>query len=153
VVPGSSQPAANAWLPEPGATLFLPDEQLVLSGGSVHGSRYYTLANTAVAVRSATGTVAYLVPDRQGSDVLQIAATTHVAVREAFTPFETARTSAPAWIGDSGYVGGTVDSATGLVNHGSRLARKTLTGTGCCRCAHNDTLICDAGPPLEKHFP
>jgi RHS repeat-associated protein len=107
---------------DPGSTtLYLADEQLVLTGSTVTGSRFYRLGTTQVAVRSADGHVAYLIPDRHGSDVLQIDATAQTAVRESYTPYGSLRGSAPAnWIGAKSYVGGTSDAATGLINLGAR---------------------------------
>ena len=111
---------------DPGSTtLFLPDEQLVLtgsgSGATVTGTRYYVMGDTTVAARSSSGAVSYLIPDRQGSDTLQIDASTLGAVRESYTPFGAPRSSAPTgWLGDSGYVGGSVDATTGLTDLGAR---------------------------------
>lgn len=111
-----------------GTTLFLPDEQLVNNGGVVTGTRYYSLNGTQVALRAGAGDVSCLIPNRQGSDVLQIDATSLAATRESYTPFGTLRTAAPtAWAGDQGYVGGTNDSNTGLENLG---AREYDAGTG-----------------------
>lgn len=102
-------------------TLFLPDEQLVLAGGAVSGTRYYSIGATQVAAGSSSGDVVYLIPDRQGSDVLQIDATSLAATRESYAPFGVSRGSAPSgWVGDTGYVGGTADSVTGLENLGAR---------------------------------
>ncbi|HEY3869751.1 MAG TPA: RHS repeat-associated core domain-containing protein [Actinocrinis sp.] len=106
-------------------TLFLPDEQLVQTGSgssaTVTGTRYYVMGDTTVAARSSSGADSYLIPDRQGSDTLQINASSLGAVRESYTPYGTPRSGAPSgWIGDTGYVGGSVDPTTGLVNLGAR---------------------------------
>jgi RHS repeat-associated protein len=117
---------------DPGqTTLYLDDEELVLNTGTgaVTGTRYYSIGDIEVAARSGSSTVGYLVPDRQGTDELSIDATTQAVTRRQYLPFGQARGTVPsAWVGgDKGFVGGTTDPVTTLVNLG---AREYDPGTG-----------------------
>jgi RHS repeat-associated protein len=63
----------------------------------------------------------YLIPDRQGTDVLAISSAAQAVTRRSYLPFGGTRGTAPAtWPGDKGYAGGTLDSATSLENLGAR---------------------------------
>lgn len=103
-------------------TLYLGDTQLVLgSSGTVTGTRYYTLGGTTVAARTSDGKVSYLVPDRQGTSQLSIDSQTMSVTRREYTPFGTTRGNTPSsWPGDRGYVGGSMDTATGFEDLGAR---------------------------------
>ena len=109
---------------DPGTTTFYTgDEQLVLntSTGAVSGTRYYSIGGTTIAARTSSGTVDYLIPDRQGTDTLAINATTQAVTRRSYLPFGGTRGTAPTtWPGDKGYVGGTQDTTTSLENLGAR---------------------------------
>ncbi len=117
---------------DPGqTTLYLDDEQLVLptGTGTVTGTRNYQAAGTDVAVRSGSGAVSYLIPDQQGTDELAIDSASEAVTRRQYLPYGQARGTAPiSWPdGDKGYVGGTTDPTTSLVNLG---AREYDPGTG-----------------------
>jgi RHS repeat-associated protein len=117
---------------DPGTTttFYAGDEQLVLntSAGTVTGTRYYSIGGTTIAARTSSGTVDYLIPDRQGTDQLAINATTQAVTRRSYLPFGATRGTAPAtWPGDKGYVGGTLDASTSLENLGAR-EYDTVTG-------------------------
>ncbi|MGQ4362621.1 RHS repeat domain-containing protein [Streptomyces sp. SAS_272] len=104
-------------------TLYLGDEELVenASTKAVTGTRYYSVNGTTVAARSSTGDIQYLIPDRQGTDYLSVDYQTQAVTRRQYLPFGGARGAAPAgWLGDKGYVGGTADTATRLINLGLR---------------------------------
>lgn len=107
---------------DPGSTtLFLDDEQIVLSGGTATGTRFYSLGDTEVAARTGSNAVSYLAPDRQGTDTIAIDAATQAVTRRQYLPYGQVRGAAPgAWPGDNGYVGGTIDPATSLENLGAR---------------------------------
>jgi RHS repeat-associated protein len=110
---------------DPGkTTIFVGDEQLQLdtTTNGVSASRYYAIAGTTVAVRTTLNTnPQLLVPDRQGTDQLTIDTGSDTVTRRQFTPFGGARGTAPAaWPGDKGFVGGTPDPTTQLVNLGAR---------------------------------
>ncbi|MEX3101812.1 MULTISPECIES: RHS repeat-associated core domain-containing protein [unclassified Streptomyces] len=105
------------------ATLYLGDEELVenLSTKAVTGTRYYSIAGTTVAARSSSGNIQYLIPDRQGTAYLSVDYQTQAVTRREYLPFGGTRGTTPAtWTGDKGYVGGTTDTDTGLVNLGLR---------------------------------
>ncbi|MBZ3917408.1 RHS repeat-associated core domain-containing protein [Streptomyces acidiscabies] len=105
------------------ATLYLGDEELVenLSTKAVTGTRYYSIAGTTVAARSSSGNIQYLIPNRQGTDYLSVDYQTQAVTRREYLPFGGTRGTAPTtWTGGKGYVGGTTDAATSLVNLGLR---------------------------------
>jgi RHS repeat-associated protein len=136
---------------DPGSTTFYTgDEQLVLntSAGTVTGTRYYSIGGVTIAARSSTGTVDYLIPDRQGTDQLAINATTQAVTRRSYLPFGGTRGTAPtAWPGDKGYVGGTLDASTGLENLGAR-EYDPVTG----RFASLDPLFEDTSPTQTNGY-
>ncbi|MFC0547271.1 polymorphic toxin type 24 domain-containing protein [Kutzneria chonburiensis] len=110
---------------DPGkTTIFVGDEQLQLdtTTNGVSASRYYAIGGTTVAVRTTLNTnPQLLVPDRQGTDQLTIDAGSGAVTRRQFTPFGGTRGTPPAaWPGDKGFVGGTPDPTTQLVNLGAR---------------------------------
>ncbi|MFJ9381567.1 RHS repeat domain-containing protein [Streptomyces sp. NPDC101455] len=105
------------------ATLYLGDEELVENTATkaVTGTRYYSVNGTTVAARSSSGNVQYLIPNRQGTDYLSVDYQTQAVTRRQYLPFSGTRGTAPAtWLGDKGYVGGTTDNATSLINLGLR---------------------------------
>jgi len=105
-------------------TLYLPDEEISLNNtsGTVTGTRYYNLGETAVATRAGATNVTYLVGDQQNTAGLAIDAATLQITRRYFDPYGnprgTAVTGFPA--GQKGFVGGSADSATGLTDLGAR---------------------------------
>ncbi|MGW7824871.1 RHS repeat-associated core domain-containing protein [Streptomyces puniciscabiei] len=105
------------------ATLYLGDEQLVedTTTKTLSATRYYGVGGTTVAVRSSSGDIQYLIPNRQGTDYLSVDYQTQAVTRRQYLPFGGTRGTAPStWLGDKGYVGGTTDAATSLVNLGMR---------------------------------
>ncbi|MCX4744488.1 RHS repeat-associated core domain-containing protein [Kitasatospora sp. NBC_01287] len=110
---------------DPGSTtLYNGDSQLVLNTAtqSVSGTRYYSLGGTTLAARTSGGAVSYLTPDRQGTGTLTIDANTAAVTRRQYLPFGQDRGSATGGFpGDTGYVGGHDDTATGLETLGARL--------------------------------
>ncbi|WP_394296937.1 RHS repeat domain-containing protein [Nocardiopsis chromatogenes] len=62
----------------------------------------------------------WLFSDHNGSSQLALDARTGETVQRRFTPFGELRSSSASWPGDKGYVGGTVDEATGLTQLGAR---------------------------------
>ncbi|NUR01421.1 MAG: RHS repeat-associated core domain-containing protein [Streptomyces sp.] len=105
------------------ATLYLGDEELVenTTTKAVTGTRYYSVNGTTVAARSSSGNIQYLIPNRQGTDYLSVDYQTQAVTRRQYLPFGGTRGVTPStWLGDKGYVGGTTDTATSLVNLGMR---------------------------------
>jgi RHS repeat-associated protein len=110
---------------DPGqTTLFLGDEQIVrnTTTGVVTGTRYYSANGQIIASRAGAANPVYLVPDRQGTDQLAVTSDTLAVTRRQYLPFGQTRGTAPTvWPGgDTGYVGGTVDTTTDLENLGAR---------------------------------
>jgi RHS repeat-associated protein len=103
-------------------TLYLDGQEITLvrAGGVLSGTRYYNGPDGTVA-RGSDGGLHYLLADRQGTDELSVDATTLAYTRRESTPFGGSRGTAPAaWPSEHGFVGGTVDPATGLVHLGAR---------------------------------
>jgi RHS repeat-associated protein len=104
--------------------LFLGDEQIVrnTTTGVVTGTRYYSANGQTIASRAGAANPVYLVPDRQGTDQLAVTSDTLTVTRRQYLPFgQTRGTASTVWPGgDTGYVGGTVDTTTGLENLGAR---------------------------------
>ncbi|MFK4037334.1 RHS repeat-associated core domain-containing protein [Nonomuraea wenchangensis] len=105
------------------ATLYIDDMELRLdyAKNEVEQTRYYTVNEEPIAVRTPDNQVFFLVSDHQSTAQAAVnAATGELAVRRT-TPFGEERGSPPAWWpGDRGFVGGTKDATTGLVHLGAR---------------------------------
>jgi RHS repeat-associated protein len=103
-------------------TLYLDDEELTLSGGTVTGTRYYAIGDTTVATLTGASSVSYVVGDQQGTDSVAISGSTLTVTRRYYDPYGnpigTTPSSFPA--GEQGFVGGADDPATGLTNLGAR---------------------------------
>lgn len=106
---------------EPGATtLYLGDMELRLDTTGVAGTRYYTLGDATVAVRTVNG-VQILADDHQGTATRAIDATTNQVSERHYTPYGSPRGADPvSWPGERGFVGGTKDSTLGLTELGAR---------------------------------
>jgi RHS repeat-associated protein len=112
-----------------GTTLYLGENELHLaSNGTVTGTRYYTLNDRAVAVRtSADNKVHWLALDHHGTPEIAIDAASQAVQRRRHTPYGETRGAAPTgWPGQKGFVGGTADPSTGLVHLGAREYDPTL---------------------------
>jgi RHS repeat-associated protein len=109
---------------DPGnVTLYLPDEQLAekTATGAVTATRYYSIGGVTVAARATGGDVQYLTGDQQGTDTLAIDAGTLAVTRRYYDPYGSPiGTPLTTWPGTKGFVGGTTDPDTGLVNLGAR---------------------------------
>jgi len=103
-------------------TLYLGDEELTLSGGTVTGIRYYSIGNMTVATRTGASSLAYLIGDQQGTDSLAISAATLSLSRRYYDPYGNSIGPAPSSFpaGEKGFIGGIDDPATGLTNLGVR---------------------------------
>jgi len=107
---------------DPGSTtLYLGDEQIVLAGKTLSGTRYYTIGGVTIAARGSSGSVDYLFGDREGTAVLSVDSSTQAVTRRYYDPYgNPIGTAPPSWPGDKGFVGGTDDPATALTNLGAR---------------------------------
>lgn len=87
------------------------------------GTRYYAIPGDLAMVRVGTGAMTIQLADHHGSGQLTIDSDTLAVSRRAMDPFGNPRGTQPApgtWGGDKGFVGGTLDTATGLTNLGAR---------------------------------
>ncbi|GGV63040.1 polymorphic toxin-type HINT domain-containing protein [Streptomyces massasporeus] len=108
-------------------TFYLPGMELHLdkSTSRVTTTRYYAFGAMQIAMRDAAG-VHFLASDHQGTSQLAINAKTGETTRRRTDPFgnprdeSTSSSSAPAWVNDKGFVGGTVQKSTGLTTLGAR---------------------------------
>ncbi|MEV4107309.1 RHS repeat-associated core domain-containing protein [Nonomuraea sp. NPDC049695] len=105
------------------ATLYIDDMELRFDYGKnvVEQTRYYTINDQPIAVRTPDNQVYFLANDHLGTAQAAInAGTGELAIRR-MTPFGEDRGSPPPWWpGQRGFVGGTHDATTGLVHLGAR---------------------------------
>ncbi|MET9847868.1 polymorphic toxin-type HINT domain-containing protein [Streptomyces ossamyceticus] len=100
--------------------------ELRTDGTTVTATRYYTAGSTAVAMRTTEGTTAangkltYLMGDTQASTQIAIDATTGASTRRRYTPFGDERSGTLPTGTDSGFLGKTEDTSTGLSLLGAR---------------------------------
>jgi len=110
------------------ATLYLPGETLTktTSGTAVYSStRYYTIGGVTIAARTSGGAVDYLAGNQQGTATVAIDSSSLTATYRYYDPYgnpvaASGTTASPAWPGAKGFVGGSTDTATGLVDLGAR---------------------------------
>ncbi|WP_235437770.1 RHS repeat-associated core domain-containing protein [Kitasatospora griseola] len=113
-------------------TLNLGSDELTLDTttptGSMSAVRYYSapggLSITRVTGPTGGGTLVYQASDPHGTSSVQINTdAAQTVTRRPVDPFGNPRGIQPApgtWSGDKGFVGGTLDTATGLTNLGAR---------------------------------
>ncbi|WP_433517010.1 RHS repeat-associated core domain-containing protein [Nonomuraea sp. CA-143628] len=109
---------------DPGSTtLYLPGMELRLdqAADKVEGTRFYVHDTVQVAVRTVKG-VSFVANDHHGTGELAIDAATQSVTQRRYKPFGQLRgeLQGGAWPSERGFVGGTDDSATGLVHLGAR---------------------------------
>ncbi|MDA2811651.1 type IV secretion protein Rhs [Nocardiopsis sp. RSe5-2] len=102
-------------------TLYLPGQEVAWTSGGdgTEATRYYEHAGETVAVRDGEG-MHWLFSDHNGSSQLAVDARTGETVQRRFSPFGELRSSSASWPSGKGYVGGTIDEATGLTQLGAR---------------------------------
>jgi RHS repeat-associated protein len=102
-------------------TLYLPDEQITLSGSTLSGVRYYTIGGQTVAARTSGGDVYYLTGDQEGTETLAVNSSTLAVSERFYGPYgNSVGTATGTWPGDEGFQDGTTDTATGLTDIGAR---------------------------------
>ncbi len=105
-----------------GTTLYLGETEVHLdkAGTTVKGSRYYSLGDRVVAVRT-DGKLTWLLSDLHGTPNTAIDAATQTVQRRRNTPYGESRGAAPAsWPGQRDFHRGTNDPDTELVHMGAR---------------------------------
>ncbi|WTD59199.1 RHS repeat-associated core domain-containing protein [Micromonospora sp. NBC_01638] len=111
-----------------GTTLYLPGQEIRLQGGVKTGTRYYDLAGTTIASRTASSAITdltWLYNDHQGTQQVAINAGTQKVDIRRQTPYGAPRGSNPTWPNSKGFVGGDNDP-TGLINIGARQYDRAL---------------------------
>jgi RHS repeat-associated protein len=102
-------------------TLYLPDEELTDSGGTIAGVRYYPLPGGATAVRTGSGT-AYgfeIESDQHGTNTLYLDDTAQDPSWRQFDPYGSARTTT-AWPDNRGFLNDPTSTQTSLTSIGPR---------------------------------
>ena len=69
------------------STLYLPDEEITLTGTKLSGTRYYSIGGQTVAARTSAGQVAYLAGDQEGTQTLAIDSTTLAVTERFYDPY------------------------------------------------------------------
>ncbi|MEY9211602.1 hypothetical protein NI17_009615 [Thermobifida halotolerans] len=87
---------------------------------SVGATRFYQHVGETVAVRTSGNAVHWIFSDHQATGQLAVHALTGQTVRRRTTAFGADRGSTGTWPTDKGFVSGTVDESTGLVQLGAR---------------------------------
>ena len=105
-----------------GTTLYLGNQELRLSatGGNPTVTRYYGHGDRAVAVRQGRGPLTWLASDHQNTAQTAIDSVTLAVTKRRQTPFGGPRGGASTFPGERGFVGGVLDSSTGLTHLGAR---------------------------------
>jgi RHS repeat-associated protein len=129
-----------------GTTLYLPGTEITVNaaGQNPVGTRYYAHGGQTIAMRDNTG-VKWLTSDHHGTGDVAINQKDQAITQRRLTPFGQERGSAATWPGEKGFVGGTIDKATGLTHIG---AREYDTATG--RFISVDPII-DPLDPQQMH--
>ncbi|WP_309113161.1 RHS repeat-associated core domain-containing protein [Saccharothrix sp.] len=104
-----------------GTTLYLGDTDLRLDAatGALSATRHYAVAGTPVAVRTEAG-VSWLADDHAGTASVAVDGDDLAVTARRQFPYGEPRGAVPAWPGERGFVGGTVDASTGLTHLGAR---------------------------------
>jgi RHS repeat-associated protein len=104
-------------------TVYLPGMELSLAAGSttVKATRYYSHAGQTIAIRTSDNKLSFLASDHHGTGELAIDAATGAVTQRRSDPYGVERGKPiGTWPGEKGFVGGTIDAATGLTHIGAR---------------------------------
>lgn len=102
-------------------TLYLPDTQITDANGTISAVRYYSMGGVTVAARTSGGQVEYLTGNQQGTATLAVDSATLAPTHRYYDPNGNQIGPTPgSWPGNKGFVNGTTDPVTGLVNLGAR---------------------------------
>jgi RHS repeat-associated protein len=105
-----------------GTTLYLPGQEVLLpaTGGDPVVTRYYRHAGNVIAMRQGKNALTWLASDHQGTAQVAINTGTKAVSRRRQLPFGAPRGADVVWPNERGFVGGTIDSTTGLTHLGAR---------------------------------
>ncbi|MFJ5989914.1 polymorphic toxin-type HINT domain-containing protein [Lentzea sp. NPDC092896] len=105
-----------------GTTLYLGNQEIRLAKGATKPTvtRYYSHGGQIVAMREGTTKLTWLANDHQGTAQIALNRDTMAVERRRQTPFGAPRGGAATFPGERGFVGGTIDVSTGLVELGAR---------------------------------
>jgi RHS repeat-associated protein len=114
---------------DPGATtLYLPGEQITLTGQTTSGIRYYPMPGGGVAYRTGLGSAyGFEITDQHGTPFLTLDNTAQIATWRQLTPFGAPRGAVVPWVDNRGFLDKPTDTSTGLTIIG---AREYDPGTG-----------------------
>ncbi|WP_327313220.1 polymorphic toxin-type HINT domain-containing protein [Streptomyces sp. NBC_01235] len=104
-------------------TLYLGATEITLAKGATtaKGTRYFDLGGGHQAVQANDGTISFTLADHHGTAQLSVNADSQALTQRRTLPFGGSRgTESTPWTGTKGFVGGTVDTATGLTHLGAR---------------------------------
>ncbi|MEU3645436.1 RHS repeat-associated core domain-containing protein [Lentzea sp. NPDC034063] len=105
-----------------GTTLYLAGQELRLAKGATKPTvtRYYTHGGKVIAMREGQTKITWLANDHQGTAQIAINRDTMALERRRQLPFGAPRGGAASFPGERGFVGGTIDASTGLLQLGAR---------------------------------
>ncbi|WP_329296013.1 RHS repeat-associated core domain-containing protein [Streptomyces sp. NBC_01455] len=108
-------------------TLYLPGEQLTLTGTTTTGARYLPLPGGGTVVRTGTTTnYKFEVSDPHGSNGLYLDSTAQTSTWRQFTPYGGTRGTSVNWLDNRGFLNAPDNTNTGLTQLGARQYDPTL---------------------------
>ncbi|TFV30079.1 hypothetical protein E4K10_47635 [Streptomyces sp. T1317-0309] len=108
-------------------TLYLPGEQLTLTGSTTTGVRYLPLPGGGTVVRTGTGTnYKFEISDPHGTSGLYLDNTAQTPTWRQLTPYGGTRGTAVSWIDNRGFLNAPTNTNTGLTQLGARQYDPTI---------------------------
>jgi RHS repeat-associated protein len=108
-------------------TLYLPGEQLTLTGTTTTGVRYLPLPGGGTVVRTGTGTnYKFEISDPHGTSGLYLDSTAQTPTWRQFTPYGGTRGTTVSWLDNRGFLNAPDNTNTGLTQLGARQYDPTL---------------------------
>ncbi|MGW2557313.1 polymorphic toxin-type HINT domain-containing protein [Streptomyces sp. NPDC001635] len=108
-------------------TLYLPGEQLTLTGTTTTGVRYLPLPGGGTVVRTGTGTnYKFEISDPHGTSGLYLDNTAQTPTWRQLTPYGGTRGTAVSWIDNRGFLNAPTNTNTGLTQLGARQYDPTI---------------------------
>ncbi|MFH9554553.1 RHS repeat-associated core domain-containing protein [Streptomyces sp. NPDC017435] len=110
-----------------GTTLYLPGEQLTLTGTTTTGVRYLPLPGGGTVVRTGTATnYKFQISDPHGTSGLYLDNTAQTPTWRQFTPYGATRGTTVNWLDNRGFLNAPDNTNTGLTQLGARQYDPTL---------------------------